>query len=61
MQPTATLSPTPDTMAAAGLGPDDMLRTAVERIREEGWESAWAAWLFEQLQARCGAWAAKVD
>lgn len=61
MQPTATLSPTPDTAAAAGLGPDDMLRAAVEQIRVEGWESAWAAWLFEQLQARCGAWAAKVD
>lgn len=61
MQPTATLSPTPDTMAAAGIGADDMLRTAVERIRNEGWESPWAAWLFEQLQARCGAWAAKVD
>lgn len=61
MQPTATLSPTPDTMAAAGIGADDMLRTAVERIREEGWESTWATWLFEQLQARCGAWATKVD
>lgn len=61
MQPIATLSPTPDTAAAAGLGADDMLRTAVEQIRVEGWESPWAAWLFEQLQARCGSWAAKVD
>ncbi len=61
MQPTATLSPTPDTATADGLGADDMLRLAVERIRVEGWESPWAAWLFEQLQARCGAWAAKVD
>lgn len=61
MQPTATLSPTPDTATADGLGPDDMLRLAVERTQEEGWESHWAAWLFEQLQARCGAWAAKVD
>jgi len=61
MQPTATLSPTPDTATADGLGADDMLRLAVEWIRVEGWESPWAAWLFEQLQARCGAWAAKVD
>ena len=61
MQPTATLSPTPDKMTLAGAGADDILRTAVERIREEGWESPWATWLIEQLQARCGAWAAKVD
>ncbi|NCD18217.1 MAG: hypothetical protein EOL91_13125 [Actinobacteria bacterium] len=61
MQPTATLSPTPDTMTLAGAGADDMLRAAVEHIRVEGWESPWATWLFEQLQARCGAWAAKVD
>ncbi len=36
MQPTATLSPTPDTATADGLGADDMLRLAVERIRRRG-------------------------
>ena len=39
MQPNATLSPTPDTATATGLGTDDMLRCAVEHIRVEGWES----------------------
>jgi len=46
---------------AADVDADELLRAAVERITAEGWESPWAGWLFTHLQARCPAWAAKID
>lgn len=61
MQRTATLSPEHDIEVDATVSGAEMLRTAVERITVEGWESTWAAWLFAQLETRCPAWAAKID
>lgn len=61
MQRTATLSPDVEVEAEATVSGDDMLRTAVERITIEGWESPAASWLFAQLETRCPSWAAKID